>query len=57
MIEGSGRTRIGDRTFDWARGDILAVPCWQPFQHEVREQTHLVRVSDEPLMRAFDFLR
>ena len=57
VIEGSGSTRIGERSFEWARGDILAVPCWQPFQHQVREHTHLVRVSDEPVMRAFDFLR
>lgn len=57
VVEGRGRSRIGDHQFHWQRGDILAVPAWQPCRHEVEEAAHLVRVSDEPVMRAFDFLR
>ena len=57
VVEGRGRTRIGEHDFHWQRGDILAVPAWQPYRHEVEEAAHLVRVSDEPVMRAFDFLR
>ena len=57
VVEGEGRTRIGGQTFDWQRGDILAVPAWQSYVHEATQATHLVRVSDEPVMRAFDFLR
>ncbi len=57
VIEGSGSTRVGDHEFAWSRGDVLAVPCWQAYQHSVSDNAHLVRVSDEPVMRAFDFLR
>lgn len=57
VVEGAGTTRIGDREFPWQRGDVLAVPAWQPYVHQVQEAAHLVRVSDEPVMRAFDFLR
>lgn len=57
VVEGEGRTRIGDRDFEWRRGDLLAAPAWEPVQHEVRRDTHLVRVSDEPVMQAFDWLR
>ena len=57
VIEGCGTTRIGEREFEWQRGDVLAVPCWQPYQHRVSAHAHLVRVSDEPVMQAFDFLR
>lgn len=57
VVEGAGTTRIGERDFHWQRGDVLAVPAWQPYQHQVHEAAHLVRVSDEPVMRAFDFLR
>ena len=57
VVEGRGTSRIGDQTFEWSRGDILAVPCWQRFEHQVHERAHLVRVSDEPLMAAFDWLR
>jgi gentisate 1,2-dioxygenase len=57
VIEGEGTTRVGDRELHWQRGDVFAVPAWQPHAHEVKRAAHLVRVSDEPLMRAFDFLR
>ena len=57
VIEGEGSSRIGDQVFHWSRGDVLAVPAWQACQHEVRQNAHLIRVSDEPVMRAFDFLR
>lgn len=57
VVEGAGTTRVGDREFPWQRGDVLAVPAWQAYVHQVQEAAHLVRVSDEPVMRAFDFLR
>lgn len=57
VVEGEGTTRIGEHIFHWQRGDILAVPAWQPYVHEVKQAAHLVRVSDEPVLRAFDFLR
>lgn len=57
VIDGEGQTRVGDQTFTWRRGDVLAVPAWQPYEHRVTRDAHLVRVSDEPLMRAFDWLR
>ncbi len=57
VLEGAGTSRIGGREFSWAKGDVLAVPGWQPFEHRVSADAHLVRVSDEPVMRAFDFLR
>ena len=57
VLEGSGTSRIGDREFKWSKGDVLAVPCWQTCQHHASENTHMVRVSGEPVMRAFDLLR
>lgn len=57
VIEGAGTSRIGDREFSWQRGDLLAAPAWQPVRHWVRRDAHLVRVSDEPVMKAFDWLR
>ena len=57
VVEGSGSSRIGDHEFGWQRGDVLAVPAWQPVQHRIDTAAHFVRVSDEPVMRAFDFLR
>lgn len=57
VLEGEGTSRVGDHELDWRRGDVFVVPAWQPFTHTVSADTHLIRVSDEPVMRAFDMLR
>jgi gentisate 1,2-dioxygenase len=57
VVEGEGRTRAGDADMDWKRGDVFAIPAWRSYQHTVSANAHLVRVSDEPVMRAFDWLR
>ena len=57
VLEGAGTTTVGDRVLKWERGDVFVVPCWQPYRHEVATAAHIVRVSDEPLMRALDLLR
>lgn len=57
VLEGHGTTRSGDTTMHWKKGDVFAVPAWRPYQHTVESDAHLVRVSDEPVMRAFDLLR
>lgn len=57
VLEGEGRSRVGEHELDWRRGDVFVVPAWQPFSHTVAADTHLIRVSDEPVMRAFDMLR
>lgn len=57
VIEGAGTSRVGERELAWACGDVFVIPAWQPFEHRVREAAHFVRVSDEPVLKAFDFLR
>lgn len=57
VLEGEGVSRVGDEEIRWSRGDVFVVPAWQPFLHMVTADTHLVRVSDEPVMKAFDMLR
>lgn len=57
VLEGEGLSEVGDQELRWSRGDVFVVPAWQPFRHRVTADTHLVRVSDEPVMRAFDMLR
>jgi len=57
VLEGAGTTVVGERTLNWERGDVFAIPCWQPYAHTVSATAHLVRVSDEPLMRSLDLLR
>lgn len=51
VVQGSGRSRIGEREFTWEPGDMIAAPGWQPQQHAATAEAILLRVSDEPLMR------
>lgn len=51
VVQGSGRSRIGEREFSWQRGDMIAAPGWQAQQHDASSEAVLLRVSDEPLMR------
>lgn len=57
VIEGEGTTRAGERELHWQQGDVFAIPAWRAYRHDVSCDAHLVRVSDEPVMRAFDLLR
>lgn len=57
VVSGRGRTMVDGETIDWNTGDVLAVPAWRPYRHEAEETSHLVRASDEPLMRALQLLR
>lgn len=57
VLEGSGVSQVGEHTLNWERGDVFVVPAWQSFVHNASSDSHLIRVSDEPIMKAFDFLR
>lgn len=57
VLDGEGTTAAGDTEMSWRRGDVFAVPAWQPYSHRVSRDAHLVRVSDEPVMRALHLLR
>lgn len=57
VIEGSGRSMVEDAEFEWQRGDVFVVPSW--YRHTcVGEQTsYMLRVSDEPIMKKFNWFR
>jgi gentisate 1,2-dioxygenase len=57
VVEGEGVTQIGDARFAWSRGDVFAVPCWQPHRHEARNEATLFSMTDEPVQRACRYLR
>jgi len=57
VLEGSGRTVADDTEMQWERGDVFVIPAWRPYRHQAYKNSHLVRVSDEPVMRVFNLLR
>lgn len=57
VAQGEGSSTIDGVDYPWQRGDIIAVPSWRPFEHTTRDGATLFEMSDEPLMRALDWLR
>lgn len=57
VLEGEGTTSAGGIDMHWTRGDVFAMPAWRAYHHQASRDALLVRVSDEPVMRAFDLLR
>lgn len=59
VIEGSGRTIVGDQTFDWTEGDFFVVPSWAERRHvgTGSSDARLFRVDDTPLLRTTGLYR
>lgn len=57
VVSGTGETEVDGEVLSWEAGDIVAVPAWRPYRHHVSEDAHLVRASDEPVLRALGLLR
>jgi len=57
--EGTGRSRIGGRTFDWSRNDIVAIPSWATQEHENTGSTDAVifTIDDRPVFEALGLYR
>jgi gentisate 1,2-dioxygenase len=54
VLEGRGRSKIGDHTIEWGENDAIAVPNWHWVEHRNlsdKEPAILYAVSDEPTMR------
>jgi gentisate 1,2-dioxygenase len=56
-IEGRGRSRIGDKAFEWGPRDIFVVPSWHPVSHEAEEESVLFSFSDRPIQEKLDLFR
>lgn len=57
VAEGTGTSRIGDRSFEWAARDIFVVPSWCPVAHQATEDSILFSFSDRPAQKALGLWR
>lgn len=57
VVEGQGVSTIGERRFEWGRGDVIAAPSWIAQRHQASGDALLVRMSDAPVMKALRWLR
>ncbi len=56
-IEGTGRSRIGDQSFEWGARDIFVVPSWQWMTHEADTDAVLFSFSDRPVQQKLGLFR
>ena len=49
VVEGKGRTIVGDRTLEWGPRDVFVIPTWYPHQHEADDEAFLFSFSDKPV--------
>ena len=57
VVEGLGRTRIGDVAYDWTPKDVFVAPSWQPVSHQALEDSVLFSFSDRPVQQALGLWR
>ena len=57
VVEGKGRTRIGDREFSWGKRDIFVAPSWHEIVHEADSDAVLFSFSDRPIQEKLDIWR
>jgi gentisate 1,2-dioxygenase len=57
VVEGHGRTRIGDAHFDWGPRDVFVAPSWSRVSHETDVEAVLFSISDRPAQQALGLWR
>jgi gentisate 1,2-dioxygenase len=57
VIDGSGRSTVGDKVIEWVKGDTFTVPSWQKYSHTADEKTYLYRFDDRPMITSLGFYR
>jgi gentisate 1,2-dioxygenase len=57
VYRGSGQSRVGDTSFDWEPGDVIAVPSWSVLHHRAHTDADIFLMSDEPVLRSLRLFR
>lgn len=58
VVSGSGRSTVGDNTFDWSQHDVFTIPSWHWASHKAIEgDADLFIVSDKVVFERLDLLR
>jgi gentisate 1,2-dioxygenase len=57
VVEGRGRSRVGDLTFEWGPKDLFVIPSWVWASHEADEDSVLFSYSDRPVQEKLDLFR
>lgn len=49
VVEGTGRTKVGDETLEWGPRDTFVVPAWYPHTHQSDGEAVLFSFTDKPV--------
>jgi gentisate 1,2-dioxygenase len=58
VVEGAGKSTIGDVTIEWAENDIFTLPHWTWISHTAQSEGAIIfQSTDRDVMRRLDLLR
>jgi gentisate 1,2-dioxygenase len=57
VVEGSGRSKIGDESFEWGPHDIFVAPSWMAQEHSASSDAVIFIFSDRVVQEKLDFWR
>ncbi|HPF47713.1 MAG: gentisate 1,2-dioxygenase [Alphaproteobacteria bacterium] len=57
VVEGNGKTKIGDKILEWGPKDTFVVPSWHHHQHIADSECVLFSFSDRPVQKALGLWR
>jgi gentisate 1,2-dioxygenase len=57
VIEGNGRTIVGDELLEWRAHDVFVVPSWKLHHHEAEVESVLFSFSDRPVQQKLGLWR
>jgi gentisate 1,2-dioxygenase len=56
-VEGSGRSQVGEKIFEWEAHDVFVVPSWCKVSHQTAGDAVLFSFSDRPVQKALGLWR
>lgn len=57
VVEGRGRSAVGEQIFEWGPRDVFVVPSWCKVSHEAGENAVLFSFSDRPVQKTLGLWR
>jgi gentisate 1,2-dioxygenase len=58
VVQGEGRSTVGEHSFEWSRHDVFSVPHWTWASHEARgAAADLLLVTDRAIYERLELLR
>ena len=57
VVDGHGRSQVGDAMFVWGPHDIFVVPSWRPVSHEAQDEAVVFSFSDRAAQKALGLWR